>query len=109
MGLFDFFKMADINEGVETFRKTDGAVLLDVRTVEEYAQGHIPKSVNLPLSEIGNIAHIAEDKATPIFVHCLSGARSSQAEGALKYMGYTAVQNIGGINSYRGEIERGSK
>lgn len=107
MGLFDIFNRADINEGVAIFRKTNGAVLLDVRTAEEYAQGHIPSSVNLPLSGLSRAESVVSDRDTPIFVHCLSGARSAQATSVLKAMGYANVTNIGGINAYRGEMERG--
>ncbi len=41
MGLFTMFRNAEINAGVEEFRKTKGAVLLDVRTAEEYREGHV--------------------------------------------------------------------
>ena len=47
MGFFDFLKQPDINQGVQSFQKTPGAVLLDVRTPEEYHQRHIPGSRNL--------------------------------------------------------------
>ena len=42
MGLFDFLKGADIDQGAKDFRETPGAVLLDVRTAQEYREGHIP-------------------------------------------------------------------
>ena len=53
MGFFDRLKPADINSGVERFQATPGAVLLDVRTGEEYAQGHIPGSRNVDVQDIG--------------------------------------------------------
>ena len=56
MGLLDFMKSPDINEGVKTCAATPGAALLDVRNPDEYAAGHIPGSVNLPLSEIKSAA-----------------------------------------------------
>ena len=40
MGLFDFLKGADIDQGAKDFRETPGAVLLDVRTAQEYQEGH---------------------------------------------------------------------
>lgn len=48
MGLFNFFRnTADINNGVAEYETNDGAVLLDVRTAEEYRNGHIDGSVNI--------------------------------------------------------------
>jgi rhodanese-related sulfurtransferase len=101
MGLFDFFRTADINEGVAEYRATDGAVLLDVRTAEEYRNGHIDGSINLPLNRIHQIENIIKDKSTPLYVHCYSGSRSGQAVSYLKRMGYINALNIGGISSYR--------
>ena len=104
MGLFT--SAADINKGVEEFQATPGAVLLDVRTPEEYAGGHIPGSISIPLaalparySELGGLD-------TPLFVHCLSGGRSGQAVSFLKSAGFTNVKNIGGINAYKGKVEK---
>ena len=73
-----------------------------MRTPGEYAGGHIPGAVNVPLQQIGAIASEVPDKSTPLFVYCMSGARSQQAVGALKQMGYTDARNIGGIGSWRG-------
>ena len=106
MGLFDMLKPRDIGEGVKTCMATAGAVLLDVREPDEYAAGHIPGSVNLPLSVIAAAPKRVPKKDTPLFVYCLSGNRSSSAVGALKSMGYTSVTNIGGIRGWHGEIER---
>ena len=106
MGFFDFMKDSDINQGVKEYSTTDGAVLLDVRTPDEYRQGHIPGSKNVPLQSIEEVAGMIESKATPIFVHCLSGARSRQAAAVLQQLGYTNVKNIGGISAYAGKVER---
>ena len=106
MGFFDFLKQPDINEGVMEYRNTDGAVLLDVRTPQEYREGHIPGSKNVPLQTIDKISSVADNKNIPLFVYCHSGARSSQAASMLQHMGYTNVQNIGGITAYQGKVER---
>ena len=106
MGFFDFLKGPDINQGVKEYSAADGAVLLDVRTPDEYRQGHIPGSKNVPLQSIEKVASMIENKAAPIFVHCLSGARSRQATAVLQLMGYTNVKNIGGISAYTGKVER---
>ena len=106
MGFFDFLKDPDINQGIKEYNVTDGAVLLDVRTPDEYRQGHIPESKNVPLQSIDKVTVMINNKATPIFVHCLSGARSRQATAILQQMGYTKVKNIGGISAYAGKVER---
>ena len=106
MRFFDFLKGPDINQGVKEYSTTDSAVLLDVRTPDEYRQGHIPGSKNVPLQSISKVADMIDNKSTSIFVHCLSGARSRQAAAILKQMGYTNVKNIGGISAYAGKVER---
>lgn len=105
MGLFDFLKGTDFNEGIETYKNTQDAVLLDVRTQQEYLEGRVPGSWNIPLREIGKVEKLI-DKAAPLFVYCLSGARSRMAVAQLQQMGYARVTNLGGINSYRGKVER---
>lgn len=104
MELFSFLKQADINEWVEKYRNTSGAILLDVRTEEEFNEGHIPDSINLSVQYISKIESIVEEKETPLFVYCRSGRRSGNATVFLKRMGYTNVNNIGGILSYKGEV-----
>lgn len=104
MGLFNLFKTKDINAGVKDFLATKGAILLDVRTAEEYAEGHIDESCNLPLQNIEQVVSIITDKDTPLFVHCRSGGRSAAATVKLKQMGYTNVNDIGGILSYEGKV-----
>lgn len=105
MGLFNFFRnTADINTGVAEYETTDGAVLLDVRTAEEYRDGHIEESTNVPLDRISSVESTVKDKNTPLYVYCYSGSRSGQAVSLLKQMGYTNAKNIGGIGSYRGKV-----
>jgi len=106
MSFFDLFKQPDVNRGVKEFQRTSGAVLLDVRTPEEYRNGHIPGSKNIPLQTIDRVGSVAENKDTALYVYCQSGARSRQAARALKQMGYTNVNNIGGIAAYAGKVER---
>lgn len=106
MGVFDLFAKRNMDEGVEEFRRTPQAVLLDVRTGEEYAQGHIGGSYHLSLDQIASAVDAFPDKNTPLFVHCRSGARSGQAVSYLKQMGYRRVKNIGGILDYHGKVVR---
>ena len=106
VGFFDFLKQPDIHDGLQEFEKTPGAVLLDVRTSQEYREGHIPGSKNVPLQELDKVDSVAENKDTMLYVYCRSGARSRQAVSILKHMGYTNVHNIGGIAAYSGKVER---
>lgn len=106
MGFFDFFKVPDINQGLEEYKATPEALLVDVRTPPEYKEGHIPGSKNIPLQTIDTIKTVALQTSTPLFVYCHSGARSSQATAMLGKMGYTNVKNIGGIASYKGKVDK---
>ena len=105
MGFFDFLKGPDIGEGVREYNATPGAVLLDVRTPEEYREGHIPGSKNVPLQSLDKVTSFVNNQDTPVFVYCYSGARSAQAVSVLEGMGYTNVKNIGGIAAYAGKVE----
>lgn len=107
MNMLNIFSYREINEGVEDFRSTSGAVLLDVRTKSEYADGHIEGSCNLPLNEIYTVGDMIPDKNTPLFVHCYSGVRSARAVSYLKGNGYKTVLDLGGISSYSGRIVSG--
>lgn len=96
--------MSDINIGLKKYHSSKNAVLLDVRTLQEYLDGHIPNSRNFPLQAIGEVGEAIENKSTPLFVYCRSGARSKTAAGILREMGFENVNDIGGINSYSGKI-----
>ncbi len=106
MGLFNLFGGTDINQGLKEYENTAGAVLLDVRTPQEYKDGHVPGSKNVPLQSIREAKAVIGRTDTPVFVYCLSGGRSRQAAGMLERMGYDNVKNIGGISAYKGKVER---
>jgi rhodanese-related sulfurtransferase len=73
-------------------------VLLDVRTPEEYAQGHIEGALLLPDYEIGEKAEsILIDKDATILIYCRSGRRSELAARELLALGYASVYDFGGI------------
>ena len=105
MGIIDKLTGTDINKEVERFRKTPGAVLLDVRTEDEYKKAHIPGSINIPEGEVQKLEMQVADRNTPVFIYCLSGAKSWNAVNKLKELGYTNLKNIGGINKYTGKTE----
>ena len=105
MGLFDGFRRPDFDGELARYRETPGAVLLDVRAPQEYAGGHVPGSQNVPLNQLpGQIGALVPDLGTPVFVYCLSGARSRQAAAILRRMGYSHVTDLGGICNYHGKV-----
>ena len=91
---------------LEQFRSQPHAILLDVRDEEEYAQGHLPGAQNVPLAALRHFADDLPDYDTPLYLYCQSGGRSLKAVTVLRGVGYTSVHDLGGINSYRGELEK---
>ena len=83
-----------------------GVLLYDVRTAEEYAAGHIPGAIHIPYDVIGEEIQI-EDKEAVIVVYCRTGNRSGQAKSILEGLGYTQVNDFGGINKWRGALVTG--
>ena len=77
-------KTLEINRGIEEFKKTPNAVLFDVRRPEEYAQGRIAGSKNVPVQ---------------------MAARSRRAAAFLQREGYENVTDLGGISGYKGRLE----
>lgn len=96
----------DINAKVEEYRHHPEAVLLDVREDVEYQSGHIPGALSQPLSRIDQIEGTVPDQNTKIYVYCHSGKRAEEAVYYMHAMGYTNLENIGGIKDYTGEIEK---
>lgn len=106
MGFFDLFKKPDIYAGLEQYKATPGAVLLDVREADEFAAGHIPQSINLPLSAIDTAETMLPDFDTPVFAYCLVGSRSARAVSRLRALGYEKAVSIGGIRDFKEALEK---
>jgi len=81
-------------------------ILVDVRTPEEYASGHIPTAINIPNTEIGSRPP-TQDLSALIIVYCRSGNRSGQAQQVLQGMGYTNVVNFGPVSKWRKPLVMG--
>ena len=81
-------------------------IILDVREQSEYDSGHIPGAVLLPVGSIDQdtAAAVIPDKDSTVLVYCRSGNRSRTASAALAELGYTAVYEFGGINTWPYEI-----
>lgn len=91
-------------EKAKEMMQDTSVIILDVRTLEEYAQGHIPNAQLLPLDQIDQIADFAAKNDT-ILVYCRSGNRSAQAADYLVQLGYVNVYDFGGIISWPYDIE----
>ena len=80
------------------------AIYLDVRNPDEYAKGHVPGAILLPLKELPQqIAQAIPQKNTPIIVYCQSGGRSACAVQELRRLGYTEVTDMGAFSNWKGE------
>ena len=80
----------------------EGYIILDVRTPEEFAAGHIAGAILIPDYEIGEKAEsILTDKEQLILVYCRSGRRSKNAANELATLGYTNIKEFGGINDWK--------
>ena len=85
--------------------KSENYIILDVRTQEEYAQGHIPNAILIPDYEIEEKAEtVLKDKNQLILVYCRSGRRSKLASEILVKLGYTNIYEFGGIIEWPYEI-----
>ncbi len=83
-------------------KAAQGAMLVDVRTPEEYAEGHLPEAVNIPFEQIAEaFAKQGIAKDTPVVVYCRSGRRSGIAKESLEKAGYQEVYNGGGYDSLK--------
>ena len=99
------YRQITMQEAVEMMEKEENYIILDVRTHEEFAAGHIPGAIVIPNETIGTeeIPQLP-DKDQLIMVYCRSGNRSKQASGKLVQLGYTNIVEFGGINSWPGEV-----
>lgn len=77
----------------------EGALLVDVRSPGEFAGGHIPGALNVPLQELGSRAPELSKKGKPIVVYCASGMRSASATRVLQRAGAT-VFDLGAMSRW---------
>ena len=76
------------------------ALIVDVRTPEEFADGHYPGAINIPHDTIlEGLEQLGVTEETPVILYCRSGNRSGQAEQALQKEGFTEARNAGGLEA----------
>ena len=102
------YRSITMDEAVAMMEQETGYIILDVRRLDEYADGHIPNAINVPIESIGT-SEIPElpDKDQLIMVYCRSGRRSKEASEKLVKLGYTNIVEFGGILDWKGETVTG--
>ncbi len=98
-----------MEEAEEMMKTEEDYIILDVRTYEEFDEGHIPNAICIPNETIGSqeITQL-KDKNQLIMVYCRSGNRSKEASQKLCELGYANVVEFGGIIDWKGQIEKPS-
>ncbi len=93
---FKFSATAELSEAKAREYLKRGALVVDVRTVQEFNTKRLTNVVNIPLAEVKEkFPSVVTNKSDLVLLHCLSGARSGAAERELRAMGYTNVFNLG--------------
>lgn len=99
-------KEMNLNDAYQLTQENDAVILIDVRTKEEYDEGHVPGALLHPLNSIEQtIGSVTTDLHAPIILYCRSGNRSGQAQALLQRMGYTNVSNAGGVGDFSGALQ----
>ncbi len=81
-------------------------VIIDVRTISEYATGYIENAINIPLDKISTVEDSVPDKNKKVIVYCKTGNRSKQAAEQLIKMGYKNVYDMKGLDSWEYELKK---
>ncbi len=102
------YRSISMQEAVSMMETEKNYIILDVRTLAEFEQAHIPDAICIPNETIvDEPPHELPDKNQLIMVYCRSGNRSRQAAGKLAAMGYTNIVEFGGIMDWTGETVSG--
>ena len=94
-----------VEEAKKIMDTREGYILLDVRSESEYDEGHIPGAILIPYTELEDRAEELLDKEQLILIYCRSGRRSQIAAAILAELGYTNIQEFGGILDWPYEVE----
>ena len=96
VGFMALKRMSSVSAGVARKHLREGALVIDVRSPEEFRGRHLPNVINIPLGELReSLPRRVKDKRQVLLLHCLSGGRSGVAEQQAKGLGYRNVFNLG--------------
>lgn len=98
------FKTVNAEEFARTIAQPE-VQLVDVRTANEFAEGHLPDAVNMDVTADAFASQITSlDKEQPVAIYCRSGRRSKLAAKQMAAAGYQVTELDGGIGSWQGEV-----
>lgn len=100
VGYFMFMKGGDVTSQQARQLVDAGARLVDVRTPAEFAAGHIPGAVNIPLQQLDSRLSELQPKDQAVVLYCRSGNRSGTAARLLKGAGFAAVHDLGPMSRW---------
>ena len=99
------YRRITADEAQVLMQREQNYLILDVRSPEEFAEGHIPHAINIPMERIGEEPpQELPDRNQMIFVYCVKGIRSMNVANRLAHMGYKNIIEMGGIQDWHGEI-----
>lgn len=97
------FDSIDAKQAIHLLENDDNVTLLDVRTIEEYKEGHLRDATLIPVQALeDNLGMLKYDKGKKIIVYCRTGNRSVSASRILEENGFTPLNVKGGILSLQG-------
>lgn len=84
---------------------SENAIVIDVRTTQEFQSGHIKGAINIPYEVIGRkIKQVTEKKDQEVILYCRSGRRSGIALKTLTKLGYANAKNVGGYEAFKKQL-----
>lgn len=98
--LMIFKRLGQISSAKARALVKEGAKLVDVRSAAEFASGHLPGALNVPVGELGAQLKKLGAKDKPVIVYCASGTRSAMARSVLKGQGFAQVFNLGSMSRW---------
>jgi len=98
------FESIDAKTAIALLENDDNVSLLDVRTIQEYKEGHLRDATLIPVSALANnLGMLKQDKNKKVIVYCRTGNRSVAASRILKENGFTPLNVKGGIIQLMGQ------
>lgn len=100
-------RLAFVSAEVARKQFTAGALVIDVRSAEEFQGGNVAGAINIPLDQFRqNLPQLVKDKNQPLLLHCLSGGRSAIAKQQAQGLGYANAFNLGSLGRARHVVGR---